>query len=68
MKCHALTQIKLPGRIANCFPGHGQSRAKTLVLVRVDQAIKDVAGQLVVGSQIVVVRIYGAGFGFQTDP
>ena len=67
VKFDALAQLDFPGAVVGRRPGHRQTRLQVLVGVHFHQRLKNMPPAGVVGSQIVVVRVDGAGLGRQTN-
>src|SRR5262249_33597722 len=60
-------QLEFPGGLVDAAPAEREARLQRLVFVLVDQAVKDMAQQRVVGREVVEVRIHGRRLGRQPD-
>ena len=64
---HALAQLELPRQRIHGLPFGGQRRLELRLLVALDQEAEDVRGDVVVGRDVVIMRIEGRDVGGKAD-
>ena len=57
VELHALPQLEFPGRVVDRLPFRGQAGQQALLVVLFHQAGKDVLSDLIVRTQVVIVRV-----------